>query len=475
MNGLMKRGMRKGSRGFTLVEALVALLVLSFGMLAIAGFQLALTRGADVAKQRAEAVRLAQAKLEELRSFGSLSTTTGMVDYTEDLVSSTSPETFTDSTTYETNTTFRRSWTVTRSDGTTAAASTDVQKWIAVTVEWADRSATSSTDYNQSVTLRSVIARSDPVDMKLWTTNAGSTTNRTPKNRNIDIPYPATDFGDGTSGFMPGGASNVYFVFDNTTGEVTHRCTGTSVVSVSSNSGGCTALTAYLLSGYIFYRDKSSSPSSGDLTLSVSNSNNDLQDVKALAATNGVTIEFTSPTTGASRECYFEQQMSRSSDNAIVAYNASTTHNYAFTTYVCVITPVVVTSGQPARWFGQFLITPNGWSLGTASGTFRLCRFSGDYDDDDEITNAEHPLVYRDVTGTLDNQNYVVIRGNQTCPSDTEAEPLTGKYVNNNTFSHQTELPSGTTAQHGGAFSIQANQWDAAKDESTDTTAVLKM
>ena len=241
--------------GFTLVEAMVALLVTAFGMLAVAGFQMTLSRSADLAKQRSEAVRLAEEKIEELRAFTSVDTVAGATDYTSDVVSSATPEVITAGSTqfgaanvtYRSNTNFRRSWAITK-DGTSAAVGTDLQKWIAVTVEWADRVATSGTDYNQSVTLRSVISRSDPVNMKMWTTNAASTTNRTPKNRNIDIPYPAIDFGNGSSGFRPGGAtSNPYFIFNNVTGEVTNRCTGSSVVAASS--GSCTSVTAYLLSG----------------------------------------------------------------------------------------------------------------------------------------------------------------------------------------------------------------------------------
>src|SRR5438093_2529904 len=50
----------KPMAGFTLIEALIGLLVLAFGMLAIAAFQTSLTRSGDVSKQRTEATRLAQ-------------------------------------------------------------------------------------------------------------------------------------------------------------------------------------------------------------------------------------------------------------------------------------------------------------------------------------------------------------------------------------------------------------------------------
>ena len=81
--------------GFTLVEAMVALLVTAFGMLAIAGFQMTLSRSADLAKQRSEAVRLAEEKIEELRAFTSVDTVSGATDYTSDVVSSTTPEVIT--------------------------------------------------------------------------------------------------------------------------------------------------------------------------------------------------------------------------------------------------------------------------------------------------------------------------------------------------------------------------------------------
>lgn len=55
-------------RGLGLVEALIAFLVLSLGMLAVVRLQPALRQHAEIARQRAEAVRLAQEDIEHLRS-----------------------------------------------------------------------------------------------------------------------------------------------------------------------------------------------------------------------------------------------------------------------------------------------------------------------------------------------------------------------------------------------------------------------
>jgi K+-sensing histidine kinase KdpD len=63
---------RRGLRGASLVEALVALLVMAFGMMGVAGIQGRLRYSGDAAKQRAEATRIATAEMERLRGFASL-------------------------------------------------------------------------------------------------------------------------------------------------------------------------------------------------------------------------------------------------------------------------------------------------------------------------------------------------------------------------------------------------------------------
>jgi type IV pilus modification protein PilV len=473
---------RRGERGFTLLEALVALLIVSFGMLAVASFQVTLSSNSDYAKQRSEALRLAQEKLEELRSFSSVDTvsnSTTQMDW-DDIASCSSAcsDTITGngtwmSNSYYSNTNYTRTWTVTR-DGSNSAVNTSLQKWIRVSVAWTDRSNTA-----QSVTLTSTISRSDPVNMKLWTTNSGSTTTRKPKNRNIDIPYPATDFGNGTSGFMPGGASGRYFIFDNSTGNVKYVCNGTSVVAQSSNSTGCTQTTAYLLSGYIYWYTANSSPSASDLTVTLTDKNNNLQTVPPLdystsdtyGHANGVTIEFFDPTASATKECFVKQQMVDSSSNDIVTYNSATNHNYAFATYLCVVTPVL--SGTTYRWYGMFkVVLDSTHALGNTSSTYTLCRFTGDYDADDEMANAEHPLYYRQVTASLDSQNYVVVSGDQNCPTDTEVNTASSKYTNNNTLVHMNR--STGSAPYGGAVS-SGSQWTTAEPSTSNPSTSIPM
>ena len=60
--------------GVSLVEALVALAIMAFGMLGLVGMQASMRANADLAKQRSEAVRLAQQQMEAWRGYGTLTT-----------------------------------------------------------------------------------------------------------------------------------------------------------------------------------------------------------------------------------------------------------------------------------------------------------------------------------------------------------------------------------------------------------------
>ena len=65
----MMRPNRHSARGVSLVEAMVALAVMAFGMLAVVGIQATMRLNADIAKQRSEATRIGQEMLETQRAF----------------------------------------------------------------------------------------------------------------------------------------------------------------------------------------------------------------------------------------------------------------------------------------------------------------------------------------------------------------------------------------------------------------------
>jgi hypothetical protein len=82
-----------------------------------------------------------------------------------------------------------------------------------------------------------------------------------------------------------------------------------------------------------------------------------------------------------------------------------------FVAYHCMIVPLA------GRWSGRTSVVPQGWALGGAATQYKVCRYSADQDGSGGVdSNAEHPKDYADVDGALAQQNFLVIRGDQSCP-----------------------------------------------------------
>ena len=107
-----------------------------------------------------------------------------------------------------------------------------------------------------------------------------------------------------------------------------------------------------------------------------------------------------------------------------------------YVTYQCVV-PV---RGAAGRWSGRSHLVPLGWAIGTTADTHRVCRYTSDLDRSGSIErNDEHPATYSAVDRTLQQQNFLVIRGDQTCPVGTATRIDTGDVSDAAAFS---------TAQH---------------------------
>jgi hypothetical protein len=135
--------------------------------------------------------------------------------------------------------------------------------------------------------------------------------------------------------------------------------------------------------------------------------------------------------------------------------------------------------GNPATrslWWGRLVLTPvttpTAWSIATGSSGRKVCRFTGDYVNNNKISNNEHPYWYRGVSGGMDNQTYLIIPGNDNCPTNGKTDLLAGNYINVNTIIHQS---SGST---GGSYSDVSSQWSASAEPSSapsSTTDVLPL
>ena len=129
------------SRGFTILEALIAAAIAIIGVLALTRLQTTQVSAGDASRQRAEASLLGQQVIENLRAFSTVPTTSGATAYADIAAGS-------DSVTSE-GVAYARAWTVNAQTGPD-------RKLVTVTVTWTRQGKT------ETVTLATLIAPADP-------------------------------------------------------------------------------------------------------------------------------------------------------------------------------------------------------------------------------------------------------------------------------------------------------------------------
>lgn len=360
-------------RGVSIMEALVALVVMAIGAVSVVGMQATLRMNGDVAKQRAEAVRLAQEVIEQWRGFTTLDTTAGVVDWT-DLVSTASAATIAG-----TNTTFSRSVAVVTRGGTDDNPRSNT---VHVTVGWTDRA-----NQPQSVTLNSIIAGIVPELGGTLSIPAGSSLLTNPGGRHPAIPRQAADMHDGTSQFSPPGAGSAFWVFNNTTGMITQIC---------SDASNCTSLTAWLLSGFVRFQTGTHQPTPAQAEAPTS------------SVMGGIYVEVAQTEPSSTTVSCFQEPASR------------------WIAYYCAI-PV---DNAGLIWSGQSLV--QGLNIASSvnddnDNRYKVCRYttfrSNSFVVPTDMKNKDHPFHYVDVSSALTDQNFLVIRAGDdddafVCPND---------------------------------------------------------
>lgn len=432
------RQARAGQRGVTLIEALVALLVMSFGMLALVGLMSNLRFGADLAKQRSEAMRIARAEIALARDYAWLTreaATPATARVYDEIISSAQPAVLTPA---DSNTTY----SVQR--GVQALTTGADGLAVRVNVTWVDR-----TGAQQFVNLDTIIAKVDPVFSAAvgFTPQGGALTPAT--GRNPVIPVDAKQLDKNNSAFRPSGLGSTVWVFNNLSGAIVGKCTipaGTPVSSLTAaDVASCNNNTnGLLLSGTVRFSNTNpanpSLPEAMAIPLDL-----DFQggtylmpqldtDGKPIRNAQGViqTDSFSaSPPTrsggnGPNFECF--------NDSPSGVPNAQPLVNYYCIVYQS--TPGVV-------WSGKVVLT--GFSTGTNSTDFRVCRYSADYNQSGDmytadqrlLDNTEHPAVYGRVTSSLARQNFLVVRGDRTCPGAPAVNAANGVFADYSTIQLQ--------------------------------------
>ena len=364
------------ANGFTLLEALVAMLIISFGMLGVVKLQSVISHNADVAKQRSEAVRLAQEKMECLRSFSQIASAAATTSNCNgelkvlawnDLATTADPGN--PLTSAYSNGRYTRNWTV-------AGANTDPLRALSVTVQWTDRA-----EQPQAVTLNSLLAKSDPAQQGMLGFPLPANTNlKRPKDRNLNIPVPASALGDGKSAYQV--SPTLAVVFSNDSGYVIQKCSSVvTPANYANNTAGCTNYSAYIVAGYV----SGESDSALDLVTGIN----------------------TGSVSGANT----------ASGPISCAYGAATDQSTGvvitgFKYYLCVI-PVV----EGAGWAGTIRLSGLWPVASNNSSRWLACRFQ--YATGPTLNeNQRNVQPYVNVKESLDNQNYYIASNNSgTCPT----------------------------------------------------------
>ncbi len=410
---------RQLSRGVSLVEAMVALAIMGFGMLAVVGVQATMRLNADVAKQRSEATRYGQEEMEKLRAFTAIDDTPGERTWAGSIVAGAAADVVGLNATYR----------ITRAVQT---YTNPPAKALTVTVSWIDR-----VDQPQQVTMRSVIAAAAPALSGTLAVRPGTAAVapvRRPFRRHASIPVMARDFGNGSSGFVPPFRPWMALVFNNVTGLITGIC------DFGFGSGGLTNETitpqdvqtcsnntlAQLLTGFVRFRRETTGP---DLTAA------DVEDPAGPALRFRMRLDLTSTGHPTGSFC-IDDASSDSTSNG----------DLPFGTYFC-----VVKSNAGGLWSGRTEVEAQrtvvnssdvDWDIrndnsGGADLHFRICRYTSATSDAQAVANRDHPRNYADVGGNLTNQNFVAIPSDKHCPTDVPADPANGDLVNSNTLQHQ--------------------------------------
>jgi Tfp pilus assembly protein PilV len=397
----------RAPRGVSLIEALVALAVMGFGMLGVVGMQVSMRSNADAAKQRAEAVRIAQATMEDQRQFQRLSTG-GIPDAAarafEEIVDfEAAPFTgYSSNPDYSSNTTYYVSGTA-----STVSAGGPKLKTVKVTVSWRDRS-----DQPQSVVLMSAIAGIAPDLAGSLAIPGDRNAPQTPGGRSTSIPTDAVNQGDGSSILQVARNDGVSWTwrFDNATGLITQVCQPT-----------CVTVSDLYLSGYISFATKS-------------------QPTPALAETPDGTPD------GSIGRDFSLQVITSSPSKATVSCLLGSRMGNALA-YYCAI-PGLSAYAQPGTvpsWTG-FLhfaghdLTVASSVIDATASSQRVCRYTTQLTDADVPSNVNHPYRYVNVTSGLSNQNYLVIKaGDGSIPYACPADDVSTPSINGNTYRHEPQ------------------------------------
>jgi hypothetical protein len=387
---LRRHGSYVNGKGVALIEALIALAIMAFGMLAVAGMQATLRQNGDLARQRAEAVRIAQTTLEQWRSFGVLVPVVGLnnnhaYSTLQSVASTPVANNGTNNTAYSVELTVPQGAGLPGLDTAQQLA----LKTLVVDVGWLDRSGDP-----QSVRLSSTIHGVAPELAATLSVppNGGPTSSG--GHRRADIPWDAVRLDRFTSGFKPPQAAtgNVVWVFNNLTGLI-KVCSLVIVADgvVQTNISCANFVRAQLLRGSVnFATDANSQATAAQAKTPTGTPFPVFVRVKRTAPGAPLLVDETNG-------CFVDTP------------KPDTPHSVR---YFCAVPVDNAAAPADTKWSGTAYVAGVALPAPPTVGAFSSCRYTSSktYVPPQTMPNVQHPQQYLDVDGPLSGQNFLIVR-----------------------------------------------------------------
>jgi Tfp pilus assembly protein PilV len=397
---------RTPQRGATLLDALIAFALLAVGLMSLIRLHGLLEVQAEITRQRSESVRIAQQDLETLRTFAA-PTPAGSASASgpsfADIVDT--PQALPRTEGARAHTTYRLSRSVDADVG-------NVLKSVTTRVEWTARDGGA-----QQATLVTAMSSTSAA-----LSGALSIVPRPPWGLGVAasprLPLGSRQVDERRGVIKPLESATVAWVLDATTGRVVKQCNVAADRPTSRLTAAdlttCVEVGGLLLSGVVRFSDR--------LPPDAADANDPPLDLALSVGPAGAVI-------AASPGCFAEARKTVSFTRADGVHREAvpiratpaqfgvanwTELGERFVAYRC----LVPSAGDPLVWSGRSNLVPVGWTIGTTAADRRVCRYVDDRNGNGAIDrNEEHPAEYRRVDRALEQQNFLVIRGDQSCPA----------------------------------------------------------
>jgi Tfp pilus assembly protein PilV len=392
---------RSRQRGVTLLESLVAFFVLAAASVAVAALHGHVQLAADVARERSQAIRLAENTVEELRAFTAIAGDLGTPTYAA----------IADGSAVVAPASVRTAYRIDRFVDDAAFTGT---KATTVAVRWADRRGAGN-----AVVLHTFIAALDPRYSGSLGLDPGAfrSAPRGVRGRSPGLPLAAKQLGDGRSAWKAIERGMAAWLFDDRTATVVGICDGIAATTRTrdldpDSLGRCTPGRWLLVAGTV--RVAATAPAVA----------------AALSPSSlGVAIELEGGLYPAPAACVGEARKTvRFVDDgglhvADVALDATPASlgvaawqetGDRFLAWHCLVAP-----RGDGRWSGRITLVATGWTIGSGAVDGRVCRLASAPDRGAIDANIAAASVDVDVGTALLDRHFLVVRGSDACPPAT--------------------------------------------------------